>query len=122
MQEGDRGESDRREGGRDKGTGDERSRCNKRKDEWSKSKSNFIRNAACTRTNISIVINCQHVALHGCHLAKSRLPVTPSTLKNNHHYYRYTIHVCSITTQYKRRIIKVKLHILLDITKTVLIQ
>ena len=85
-------------------------------------KSNFIRNAACTRTNISIVINCQHVALHGCHLAKSRLPVTPSSLKNNHHYYRYTIHVCSITTQYKRRIIKVKLHILLDITKTVLIQ
>ena len=45
------------------------------------SKSNFIRNAACTRTNISIVINCQHVALHGCHLAKSRLPVTSSSLK-----------------------------------------
>ena len=87
-----------------------------------KSKSNFIRNAACTRTNISIIINCQHVALHGCHLAKSRLPVTSSSLKNNHNYYRYTIHVCSIIAQYKRRIIKVKLHILLDITKTVLIQ
>ena len=87
-----------------------------------KSKSNFIRNAACTRTNISIIINCQHVALLGCHLAKSRLPVTPSSLKNNHNYYRYTIHVCSIIAQYKRRIIKVKLHILLDITKTVLIQ
>ena len=30
MQEGDRGESDSREGGRDKGTGDERSRCDRR--------------------------------------------------------------------------------------------
>ena len=36
MQEGDRGESDSREGGRDKGTGDERSRCDRRKDEWKK--------------------------------------------------------------------------------------
>ena len=87
-----------------------------------KSKSNFIRNTTCTRTNISIIINCQHVALHGCHLAKSRLPVTPSSLKNNHHYGRYMIHICSITTQYNRRIIKVKLHILLDITRTVLIK
>ena len=32
-----------------------------------KSKSNFIRNTTCTRTNISIIINCQHIALHGCH-------------------------------------------------------
>ena len=30
MQEGDRGESDSREGGRDKGTGDERGRCDRR--------------------------------------------------------------------------------------------
>ena len=75
-----------------------------------------------SKTNISIIINCQHVALHGCHLAKSCLPVTPSSLKTNHHYYRYTIHICSITTQYNRIIIKVKLHILLDITKTVLIK
>ncbi|KAK2170753.1 hypothetical protein NP493_1143g00009 [Ridgeia piscesae] len=36
MQEGDRGESDSREGGRDKGIGDERSRCDRRKDEWKK--------------------------------------------------------------------------------------
>ena len=79
-------------------------------------KSNFIRNATCTRTNISIIINCQHVALHGCHLAKGRLPVTPSSLKIT------IIHICRITIQHNRRIIKVKLHILLDITKTVLIK
>ena len=36
MQEGDRGESDSREGGRDKVTGYERSRCDRRKDEWKK--------------------------------------------------------------------------------------
>ena len=36
MQEGDRGESDSREGGRDKGTGYERSRYDRRKDEWKK--------------------------------------------------------------------------------------
>ena len=47
----------------------------------SKSKSKFIRNATRTRTNISKIINCKCVALHGCHLAKSRLPVTPSSLK-----------------------------------------
>ena len=34
MQEGDSGESNSREGGRDKGTGDERSRCDRWKDEW----------------------------------------------------------------------------------------
>ena len=33
---GDRGENDSREGGRDKGTGDERSSCDRRKDEWKK--------------------------------------------------------------------------------------
>ena len=47
----------------------------------SKSKINFIRNATSAKTNISIIINCQHVALHGCHLAKNCLPVTPSSLK-----------------------------------------
>ena len=47
----------------------------------SKSKSKFIRNATRTRINISIIINWQCVALHGCHLAKSRLPVTPSSFK-----------------------------------------
>ena len=36
MQEGDREESDSREGGRDKGTGYEISRCDRRKDEWKK--------------------------------------------------------------------------------------
>ena len=36
MQEGDRGESDSREGGREKVTGDERSRCDRRKNEWKK--------------------------------------------------------------------------------------
>ena len=45
------------------------------------SKSKFIRNATRTRTNISKIINCQCVALHGCHLAKRCLPVTPSSLK-----------------------------------------
>ena len=46
-----------------------------------KNKSTFIRNATRTIKNISKIINCQCVALHGCHLAKSRLPVTPSSLK-----------------------------------------
>ena len=36
MQEGDSGESDSTEGGRDKGTGDDRSRCERRKDEGKK--------------------------------------------------------------------------------------
>ena len=47
-----------------------------------------------------IILNCQRVALHGCHLAKSRLPVTLSPLK---------------------RIVDTKLNILSDITKSVVL-
>ena len=30
---------------------------------------------------LKYILNCQRVALHECHLAKSRLPVTPSSVK-----------------------------------------
>ena len=71
------------------------------------------------KNNISKITNCQCVALHGCHLAKSRLPVTPSSLKITIITKDMQYTLCGITTQYNRRIINVKLLILLDITKIV---
>ena len=45
----------------------------------SKGRVTLFHNATCTK--LKHILNRQRVALHGCNLAKSRLPVTPSLFK-----------------------------------------
>ena len=48
----------------------------------SKSKSNFIRNAACTRTNISIIINCHYTLMFQSLYQTVHVQIAPSQVAN----------------------------------------